>query len=167
MSRVPAKLMLALLVAAGCSEGTDWRPVTLAELKGQSGYENRTGPGGDFLSATGDFNGDEIADKVTLMRSDSEDKAQFMVVLGGDKGVFPVGGIRAEHIPKVGVVRVPAGVYQLACPWEDGAVVACEPRSVTFEKDAINIFGFHATGTYMYYVGGGFRDVGDSERVEL
>lgn len=171
MNRVAAACVIAAMVGpglSGCSkESPDWRPITAEELKALPGYENRTGPGGDFLSATGDFNGDRVPDRVVFMRDMTDGMAQFMVILGANKGVMPVGGFRPEDIPKVGVARVPPGVYHLACEREEGVATACEAPNVTFEKDAINIFAFNSTGTYMYYLGGGFRNLGMSERPTL
>lgn len=165
-TRVAIVGLMGALALCACSppEASNWRPVTLAELKGLPGYEYRISAEGDYLSATGDFNGDGVQDRVALMRDDVAKLNAFMAFLGGSQEVHPVAGLQLADISRTGVASVPPGVYPTACPRQDGVPTLCDPPKVTFEKDAINIFGFNSTGIYMYYVGGAFQNVGVSER---
>ena len=146
--QAPIVLLAMALGLSACSrEASDWRPVLVDELKGSPNYEHRLGPAGDYLSATGDFNGDGIGDRVALMRDDV------------------AGLVKPEDRLAAGqVVRVPPGVHSLACPRVDGVPVPCEAPTVTVEKDAINVFAFNSTGRYMYFLNDGFHDLGRSER---
>ena len=163
--QAPIVLLAMALGLSACSrEASDWRPVLVDELKGSPNYEHRLGPAGDYLSATGDFNGDGIGDRVALMRDDVAGLVEFMAVMGQTQDVYPVGRVQVKDIPHWGVVRVPPGVHSLACPRVDGVPVPCEAPTVTVEKDAINVFAFNSTGRYMYFLNDGFHDLGRSER---
>jgi len=160
--RSAALIALAAVGLFGCArETTDWTPLTLVDVRSAPEFISR-GPG-DYLSASADYNGDGHLDVVQLMRSELDQKVWFMAIMGDGLGVYQVGGVDPADIGKVGVRTLPPGQYSLVCP---PVGTFCDPPpTVTFEKPGVEIFGVGFGGSYVYFAGGSFRNLGQSPAV--
>ena len=159
-------LILAMTLLGGCAakDEPNWRPVTLEELKATPEFQLRTGSGGDYLTATGDFDADGKPDTARLVKDEKRARGGVIVVLGSGKAYFTVSEFPIADLPRMGVNALRPGVYPKACVDDEMKPMTCAVQpEITFEKDALDVFAFNAHGRFIYWIGGAFNIVGISE----
>ena len=147
----------AAIFLAACQprDETDWQPVTLDELKATPEFRLRTGAGGDYLKAVGDFNGDGKLDAAHLAKDEARGRGGVLVVLGGQNTYYTVSEFPIAELGRMGVNALRPGVYPRACVDADMKPMTCAtPPEITFEKDALDVFAFNAHGRFIYWIGG-------------
>lgn len=154
----------ALLAGCGPRDEPDWRPVTAAELQATPDFKLRTGSGGDYLTASGDFDADGKPDIARLVKDERRGRGGVIVVLGGGKTYHTVSEFPIADLYHMGVNALGPGVYPKACVDAKLKPMTCKVQpQITFEKDALDVFAFNAHGRFIYWIGGGFNIVGISE----
>jgi hypothetical protein len=167
MMRVAVWIGAAAVLLVACTpkpDPTDWQPVTLDELKPTPEFAMRTGSGGDYLTATGDFDADGKPDTARLVKDEKRGRGGVIVVLGNGKAYFTVSEFPIADLPRMGVNALRPGVYPKACVDDEMKPMTCAVQpEITFEKDALDVFAFNAHGRFIYWIGGAFNIVGISE----